>query len=118
MLARVFASVSEPRMEAVQAIEQSEGVLDGRARQAQRREPRNLGRLFDDWVGMPPKRFARIVGCKRLCGASATSPGLDLARLAAETGFADQAHLTQEVHALSGLSPQVLASKMSDSFKK
>jgi AraC-like DNA-binding protein len=34
---------------------------------------------------------------------------LDLAALAAETGYADQAHLTRECARLSGLTPAALA---------
>jgi AraC-like DNA-binding protein len=33
------------------------------------------------------------------------APSLPLAELAAEAGYADQAHLTHETRALSGLSP-------------
>jgi AraC-like DNA-binding protein len=76
--------------------------------------PRNLGRLFDDWVGMNPKRFARIVRVQAVLRRLAEEPGVDLTRLAVELSFADHAHLTREVRALVGAAPSQLA----DSFKR
>lgn len=76
--------------------------------------PRNLGRLFDDWVGLNPKRFARIVRVQAVLRRLAEEPGADLARLAAELGFADHAHLTREVRAMTGAAPSGLA----ESFKR
>ena len=54
-------------------------------------------------------RFQRFV---RRIDASAGAPDprpLDLAAAAAEAGYADQAHLTRECAALSGLTPAALA---------
>jgi AraC-like DNA-binding protein len=74
--------------------------------------PRNLGRLFDAWVGMSPKRFARIVRAQVALRRLADEPGIDLAALALELGFADHAHLTRELKALTGLSPSALAASL------
>ena len=120
LLARIFATAAEPRVrQAVAEIVDSDGAVDvealGRAAGA---SPRNLGRLFDDWVGMPPKRFARSVRLQAVMRRLADAPDLELATLAQEAGYADQAHLTREMRALAGISPRDLALTLSDSFKK
>ena len=119
LLARVFATVSEPRVrEAVAAIEASEGGVDVEALgKLAGASPRNLGRLFDDWVGMPPKRFARIVRLQAALRRLQENPEESLSALALDCGFADQAHLTRELRAMSGLAPGELQRKLSDSFK-
>jgi AraC-like DNA-binding protein len=81
---------------------------------------RQLRRRFHDAVGYGPKtlqrvyrfqRFVQRIDGQRGGGQSAGgSPGaLDLATIAAEAGYADQAHLTRECVALSGLTPAALA---------
>jgi AraC-like DNA-binding protein len=65
---------------------------------------------------MSPKRFARIARVQAVLRRLATEPDADLAGLAAELGFADQAHLTREVRALAGTTPGRLRD-WSDSFK-
>jgi AraC-like DNA-binding protein len=71
---------------------------------------RQLQRRFQDAVGYGPKTLQRILrfqralaelrrGCERSRG---------LARVAAVTGYADQAHLTRESRRLAGLSPKRL----------
>jgi AraC-like DNA-binding protein len=70
---------------------------------------RHLGERFRAETGLSPKEAARVVRFDRARRALAArvsrgSP-TDLAGLAAAGGFADQAHLTREWRALSGLSP-------------
>jgi AraC-like DNA-binding protein len=70
---------------------------------------RHLGERFRAETGLSPKEAARVVRfdrARRLLAARA-GRGLatDLAGLAASVGFADQAHLTREWRALSGLPP-------------
>jgi AraC-like DNA-binding protein len=70
---------------------------------------RHLGARFRAETGLTPKEAARVVrfdGARRALAArvgAGRSP--DLARLAVAAGFADQAHLTREWQAFSGLSP-------------
>ncbi|GGQ55632.1 helix-turn-helix domain-containing protein [Couchioplanes azureus] len=78
--------------------------------------PRNLARLFDEWVGLSPKLFARITRVQAVLRRLVEDPGADLATLAAELGFADHAHLTREVRALVGTAPSRLRIP-ADSFK-
>jgi len=42
----------------------------------------------------------------------AEAPDVDLATLAAELGFADHAHLTRELRALTGASPRELVARL------
>lgn len=65
---------------------------------------RQLERKFARQVGISPKAFARVVRFKGvLAAASVGAP--DWAGLAAEFGFADQAHLVREFKAFSGQTP-------------
>lgn len=74
--------------------------------------PRNLGRLFDAWVGLGPKRFARIVRVQAALRRLAQEPDTDLTALATRLGFADHAHLTRDVRELTGAPPTVLARQL------
>lgn len=65
---------------------------------------RQLRRRFDAGVGYGPKTLQRIL---RLRHALRLANG-DLARVAAEAGFADQAHMTREFRRLTGASPSEL----------
>jgi AraC-like DNA-binding protein len=70
---------------------------------------RQLRRRVEDSVGLAPRTLARIVRFQRfLDAARAAGPGRHLARLAADAGYADQAHLTRESRDLTGLPPAAL----------
>jgi AraC-like DNA-binding protein len=63
-------------------------------------------------IGYGPKTLQRILRFQRfvrLIDAAPASAPADLATFAAETGYADQPHLTRECAALSGLTPTALA---------
>jgi AraC-like DNA-binding protein len=66
-------------------------------------DARTLNRLFQRAVGLPPKRFARIVrfqsAMRRLDQAD------NWAALAADLGYFDQAHLIREMKELFGTTP-------------
>jgi AraC-like DNA-binding protein len=71
---------------------------------------RQLRRRCQAAVGYGPQMLARILRFRRfLSRIDAGERPADLARLAAETGYADQAHLTRESTRLAGLTPAVLA---------
>jgi methylphosphotriester-DNA--protein-cysteine methyltransferase len=65
---------------------------------------RQLRRRFLDAVGYGPKTLERILRFQRFLMLE----GDDLARLALEAGYADQAHLTRECTRLAGLPPAAL----------
>jgi AraC-like DNA-binding protein len=57
-------------------------------------------------VGLAPKRFARVRRFQRWCAPRRPrSRRTDWSRLAAETGYHDQAHLIHDFRDLSGLTP-------------
>jgi AraC-like DNA-binding protein len=68
---------------------------------------RQLRRRFLDAVGYGPKTLERILRFQRFLALAATGDA-DLARLALEAGYADQAHLTRECTRLAGLPPAAL----------
>jgi AraC-like DNA-binding protein len=72
---------------------------------------RQLRRRFHRAVGYGPKTLDRVLRFRRLVSqARAVSDGdLDLARLAAELGYADQAHMTRDCVRLTGMPPGRLA---------
>jgi AraC-like DNA-binding protein len=71
---------------------------------------RQLRRRVEAAVGYPPRTLARILRFQRFLGAARSSgpSGPDLARLAVEAGYADQAHLTRDSRRLAGLPPGAL----------
>ena len=77
---------------------------------------RQLRRRMLTAIGHPPKalqRMLRFQGFLALAHARAKT-SRDLGALAAESGYADQAHLTRESHRLSGLSPGALLRESDD----
>ena len=73
---------------------------------------RQLRRRFSDAVGYGPKMFARIVRLQqfRTFAVQASQKQMNLAALAFDLGYADQAHMTREIGELSGFSPLHLLS--------
>ncbi|WP_437833120.1 helix-turn-helix domain-containing protein [Sorangium sp. So ce1153] len=64
---------------------------------------RHLRRAFTENVGIGPKEFARAVRLQRAVRMAATS--CDWARIAADAGYYDQAHLIADFRQLLGLTP-------------
>ena len=69
---------------------------------------RQLRRRFADAVGYGPKTLERVLRFQRFLGLAAREARPDLAWLALEAGYADQAHLTRECTRLAGLPPAAL----------
>jgi transcriptional regulator GlxA family with amidase domain len=71
---------------------------------------RQLLRRFLASVGYGPKTLQRVLRFRRfLRRLDVPGAHVDLAGLAADCGFADQAHLTRECSRLAGLSPATIA---------
>lgn len=68
---------------------------------------RSLHRRFVRQVGYGPKTFARVMRLRRFLALGEDARG-GLAGLAAEAGYADQAHLTRECRRLTGRTPAEL----------
>jgi AraC-like DNA-binding protein len=73
---------------------------------------RHLHRRCTTAFGYGPKVLARIVRLQSALSVLQDAPGTPLAQLAVESGFADQAHLSHEVRALTGLTPAALRSEL------
>ncbi|MFC0007919.1 helix-turn-helix domain-containing protein [Micromonospora siamensis] len=69
---------------------------------------RRLQRLFLDHVGIGPKWVIRRYRLQEAIERAAGGP-LDWAALAADLGYADQAHLVREFSAVTGVSPAAYA---------
>jgi AraC-like DNA-binding protein len=71
---------------------------------------RQLRRRCQAAVGYGPRMMMRVLRFRRfLSRIDAAGTAADLAGLAAEAGYADQAHLTRESTRLAGLTPAALA---------
>ncbi|WP_203884994.1 helix-turn-helix domain-containing protein [Planotetraspora kaengkrachanensis] len=71
------------------------------------RSVRSLQRLFRDYVGVGPKWVIRRFRLHE--AAERVHRGIDLATLAAELGYTDQAHLTRDFTAAVGMPPAAYA---------
>lgn len=79
---------------------------------------RHLQRTFLHATGLTPKEYANIrrarAALKRLASDLPAHSVAGLSRVAAESGYADQAHLTRECRRLLSLSPTALTSLLDD----
>jgi AraC-like DNA-binding protein len=80
---------------------------------------RQLERTFVERVGIGPKAFARVARLQALVARmSVVDARASWATLAADVGYADQAHMIRDVKRLAGVTPAILARAMSDSFNR
>nr|WP_255672998.1 helix-turn-helix domain-containing protein [Glycomyces amatae] len=73
--------------------------------------PKTLQRLFQDYVGLGPKALIRRYRLHDAADRLAEDPGADLARLAAELGWSDQAHFTHDFKDVIGFPPAEYAAQ-------
>jgi len=66
---------------------------------------KHLSQRFQDEIGLPPKQLARMLRFNRLLDLASSGAAPDWAGLAAECGYADQAHLTREFAEFAGTTP-------------
>ncbi|NRQ39470.1 AraC family transcriptional regulator [Nonomuraea sp. NN258] len=66
---------------------------------------RQLQRLFAEYVGVGPKWVIRRFRQHEAAARAASGVKLDLARLASELGYSDQAHLSRDFSGIAGLPP-------------
>ena len=79
---------------------------------------RQVQRRFSDAVGYGPRMFRSVLRFQRLLHlASGSSTRSSLAQLAAEAGYADQAHMTREVQRFSGRPPTALLARSQSTLK-
>jgi AraC-like DNA-binding protein len=82
---------------------------------------RQLRNVFDRWIGVSPKSYARIARFRRVLAASGAVeladpemnaealPPPDWAQLAAITGYSNQSHLSHDFVAFAGMTPGAYA---------
>jgi AraC-like DNA-binding protein len=103
---RIASQVLDPKVaRAVAQLRACGGVLriEGIAK-SQALSLRSLQTRFRRSVGLTPKEFARIMRLRATLEALDNSDS-PLADLAADRGFADQAHATRELRRITGLAP-------------
>jgi AraC-like DNA-binding protein len=88
------------RLRAVRGVIRVEGLAS-----AAGLSPRRLHELFLREVGVPPKQLARILRFREALERLAGEPGADLARVALESGYCDQAHLYRDFRDLAAMTP-------------
>ncbi|MGD9529399.1 helix-turn-helix domain-containing protein [Pseudonocardia sp.] len=64
---------------------------------------RHLAERFRTEIGLPPKSAARVIRFERACARLLTPSRPSLATVAADGGYADQAHLARDFRELAGL---------------
>ena len=81
------------------------GVEIGTLSQRLGSSPRHLISGFRQQIGVTPKSAARILRFERASRLVRQRPVDSLARIAAGTGYTDQAHMTREFRSLAGITP-------------
>jgi AraC-like DNA-binding protein len=76
--------------------------------------PRTLVRRFRAYVGLSPKRFARVRRLQRVVGSIRDPRDVDWPALAARFGYADQAHLVHDFRELTGITPTAYRPRSTD----
>ncbi len=108
LLARLLGAQALPGWVATawDRIERSGGAMDvARLVKEMGYSRKHLAAVFREHVGMPPKAVARLVRFQRALEALRGGARGDLARLALELGYFDQAHFTREFRGFSGMTP-------------
>jgi AraC-like DNA-binding protein len=67
---------------------------------------RQLGRLFQERIGIPPKSLGRLGRFQRVLRELDGDPRASLAGLAARAGYFDQAHMSRDFRLFAGTSPR------------
>lgn len=78
--------------------------------------PRQLNRVLNDYLGMGPKQFARLLRVN--AAVHLMDSGLPLTYLAQESGFYDQAHFIRDFSQICGVTPNDYRDKMSDFYNE
>lgn len=66
---------------------------------------RQVERIFKLWLGITPKHYQRILRVKNAIAFLKSKPTRNLALVAQEFGFSDQAHMTREFRAIASVTP-------------
>ncbi|MGE3402648.1 MAG: helix-turn-helix domain-containing protein [Vicinamibacterales bacterium] len=100
------AGPSHPATAAASALLTSAGRLSVRgAAQVAGLSERHLERAFGEWMGVPPKLYARIVRLNYVLRLKAQRPELTWAAISHDAGYFDQTHLVKDFKAMVGEAP-------------
>jgi transcriptional regulator GlxA family with amidase domain len=66
---------------------------------------RQLGRLFQERIGIAPKSLGRLGRFQRVLRALDGDPRVSLAETAARAGYFDQAHMSRDFRLFAGTTP-------------
>lgn len=97
-----WLSQSDPRRASIRRFAASSAVSE-----------RTLRRRSLDSFGYGPKTLERVLRFQRLLTLMGRQKPVQLADFAAESGYADQAHMSREVRELSGLTPREICAQLS-----
>lgn len=73
---------------------------------------RSLRRAFHAAIGMSPKAFGKLARFHRAVRAARADLRGGWARIAADAGYYDQAHLISDFHEIAGVTPRVLLDEL------
>lgn len=104
--------IPAPLTTAIAALESSKspGELSNEIALSQRQ----IERQFQKWLDMTPKYYQRIVRVKNALKVLKDNPSTQLADLALNKGFTDQAHMTREFNHIARITPKQYAQKIRD----
>jgi len=66
---------------------------------------RQLERYFHTWLGISAKKYQRVLRTRQAQSSIKMNPQLQLADLALDHGFTDQAHMTREFKSIARITP-------------
>jgi AraC-like DNA-binding protein len=104
------ARIPQPRgmhpaiAQALEDLEAGAGVREAVA--ASGYSHRRFIALFDDAVGLTPKRYSRVLRFQSLVRRARRQPSLSWSELAVDAGYSDQSHFIREFRALAGITPE------------
>jgi len=79
---------------------------------------RQIERQFQKWLDMTPKYYQRISRVKMALKALKYNPTTELADLALNKGFTDQAHMTREFKYIARITPKQYSKQVADDKTK
>ena len=92
--------------DAVQLIHQHNGCLSvAQLTSSLQITERKLQRVFEEQIGLSPKRYSGITRIQYFLKLLRKMPGHSLTDLAYDSGYFDQAHLIREMKNISGITP-------------
>lgn len=102
---------------AVYELKKARGLLTAQALSERTHySARHLRRLLEDYLGIPPKQFARLLRVN--AAVRLLDSDLPLTHLAQESGFYDQAHFIRDFREVCGITPSGYREHMSDFYNE